>query len=618
MSNPILICDRYNCQDNCYSFLFSFFFCLFDAVAQQSNLWLRRIAGYNMKSVRTSKNASLMPNFAQEMSGADDLTHNFIGGSAAGNVHNELVDIDWDSVAFSFEHSARALSPTLGHMAGDARIPPSDDDLVRDALGGGPRSKKRRPSDLSPFEFADDDSSLFHPSNSVDSSLFRADDAIDVASSSGSKMDYLEARIAQLEAQNSALQEQLSTAERLVGDTKRRTDERLSNVRYMFHLFNTGNMDSVKKAMVDLTSPDCALLTPSLFQQLQGQNAVLQFFTIMLDTFPDGIFDLTESTIEESGVFVSKFSFTGTKVGQLPSDVLFEKWKDLSLAQISKKRISHQEPLPQPPQPPPQIPQGFGAGAIQEMFLSVLAGDHEKLQHLPLIAEQIRSALGVPDNGPSSTPLLDILQSQRGLHDTMLGDRMTLLQRLGTLAGAATSASKTTGVVTALTPASMGVLSGIADGALAGKPFFPLISQLLASYKAASTPVASSTPPAPERSIDEGAPVKSEPVPTVPAISGLRTAAASTPQLNAGDKPASVGESKSAPEVSLPVITLNGHMMATYVRNSTKINRLVFVWNTTSLIGQAFGFSNGDLEVLNGMKGAIFAQRSADNLRQQK
>jgi hypothetical protein len=556
------------------------------------------------------------------MSGADE-SHSFIGGPAAGNAHNELADIDWDSVAFSFEHSARALSPTLNHMSGDARIPTSEDDLVRDALGV-PRYKKRRPSDLSPYGFTDDDSSLFHPNNSVDGGLFRVDDPMGVVSSSASKVEFLEARIAQLEAQNSTLQEQLLTAERLVGDTKRRSDERMSNVRYMFHLFNTGNMDSVKKAMFELTSPDCALLTPSLFQQLQGQNAVLQFFTIMLDTFPDGIFDLAESTMEESGVFVSKFSFTGTKVGQLPSDVLFEKWKDLSLAQISKKRMLQQQ------QPPPQGPQGLGPGTIQEMFLSMLAGDHEKLQHLPLIAEQIRSALGVSDNGPSSTPLLDILQSQRGLHDTMLGDRMTLLQRLSNLAGSGSSAAAPGGGVASIAAAPMGMgigmamgmgpLSAMASGALGGRPLFPLISQLLSSYKSAvsaSASASSSGTPSP-RPVEEAAAVKPEPVPAAPPASAASSHQPNAAGGNGSGNQASGGESESSPEVSLPVITLNGHVMATYVRNSTKINRLVFVWNTTSLIGQAFGFSNGDLEVLNGMKGAIFAQRSADNQRQQK
>lgn len=91
--------------------------------------------------------------------------------------------------------------------------------------------------------------------------------------------------------------------------------------------FNSGDMQQLCNYVSSCTSENCLLLTPSLFQELRGRTAVIHFWNLILEAFPDGLFTLSDTAVEENGFVSSKFTFSGTKVSSLPSDAMLDRWK---------------------------------------------------------------------------------------------------------------------------------------------------------------------------------------------------------------------------------------------------------------------------------------------------
>jgi hypothetical protein len=119
-----------------------------------------------------------------------------------------------------------------------------------------------------------------------------------------------------------ALAEHNITAEELM----LRQNMRLTTFRRLIELFNSGDGLELTNFLLHITTAECLLLTPSLFQELHGRNAVIQFWTLIQEAFPDGLFELSDTAYEENGFVATRFTFTGTKVAALPSDVLLHRW----------------------------------------------------------------------------------------------------------------------------------------------------------------------------------------------------------------------------------------------------------------------------------------------------
>jgi hypothetical protein len=119
-----------------------------------------------------------------------------------------------------------------------------------------------------------------------------------------------------------ALAEYNITPDQLI--LKRNT--RLATFQRLIEIFNSGDVMQLTNFLIHTTTPDSLLLTPSLFQELHGRNAAIQFWTLILEAFPDGLFQLSETSYEENGFVATRFTFTGTKVSALPSDVLLHRW----------------------------------------------------------------------------------------------------------------------------------------------------------------------------------------------------------------------------------------------------------------------------------------------------
>jgi hypothetical protein len=354
------------------------------------------------------------------------------------------------------------------------------------------------------------------------------------------KMEKLKDRMVQLEAQNYALKSELKACKKTPSEIKRRNDERVQAVRKIFVAFNTGSVAAVKKVIAECSSLDCSLLTPSLFQQLQGQTAVAQFFTIMLETFPDGLFELSDIELEDSGIVVSKFSFTGTKVSRLPSDILYDKWKDMSLAQLYKQRQMQLLRL-----------QNLGGDTIQQAFLNL-----RSQTEVPAAQAQVPSGTAA-SAAPSPPP-------------TPASPSDALVAAVRARATAAIRQAMAVGIPVEVIRER--VSATVAEGSLKDIP--PALVQEIVDIAMHETSV-SAPPTAQARSAE-----------TESQDDLYNAADAKFKQTESGKK-------------MLPGIKITGHVITTYDNASQMINRIVFVWNTTSLLGQMFGFSDGDLEVLN-------------------
>lgn len=290
------------------------------------------------------------------------------------------------------------------------------------------------------------------------------------------KGDKLRERMSYLEEQNSLMKVELKRLNTSPQEVKRKNEERVTSLTQLIRGFNSGDVETIKATVKRLTSMKCSILTPSLFQELRGEHAVIQFFTVMLETFPDGFFELTETELEENGVVISKFTFSGTKVSLLPSDMLYEKWKDLSLEEIIKKKAASHIAR---------------SGSLQASFLNIRAAPS-------VLGQKAAAVAAVAQTLPASE-----------ITDTFLDFVVK------------PPAAETARVVGAESTTS-----------------------------------------------EEGS----------TEFTGPKVAAKSTNRIK-----------------------ISGHIIATYDASTEEISRIIFVWNTTSLLGQIFGFSDGDLEVLNGV-----------------
>ena len=106
-----------------------------------------------------------------------------------------------------------------------------------------------------------------------------------------------------------------------------RREERYQKIKAIAAAFNEGDVTRVGEVIKANCSQSAVLITPSIFQELNGYFAILKFFTVLLEAFPDALLQIVETKSEDCGVVSSKFNFSGTKVFGLPTDVLLRHWR---------------------------------------------------------------------------------------------------------------------------------------------------------------------------------------------------------------------------------------------------------------------------------------------------
>lgn len=97
--------------------------------------------------------------------------------------------------------------------------------------------------------------------------------------------------------------------------------KRLDTLKNLFAIFNIGDVEELTNFLISNIGKGCLVLTPSLFTEIHGSHAVIQFWCLLLEAFPDGIFQLSDTKGTDNGFVSTRFSFTGTKVAPLPADV---------------------------------------------------------------------------------------------------------------------------------------------------------------------------------------------------------------------------------------------------------------------------------------------------------
>jgi hypothetical protein len=140
------------------------------------------------------------------------------------------------------------------------------------------------------------------------------------------KRDGLQDHVKSLEEQNKLMRRALAEYNITADELMLKQNTRLATFRRLIDVFNSGDGLQLTNFLLHITTADCLLLTPSLFQELHGRNAAIQFWTLILEAFPDGLFQLSDTAYEENGFVATRFAFTGTKVAALPSDVLLHRW----------------------------------------------------------------------------------------------------------------------------------------------------------------------------------------------------------------------------------------------------------------------------------------------------
>lgn len=145
-----------------------------------------------------------------------------------------------------------------------------------------------------------------------------------------------------LEEENKLMRMAIASVNISPGELEKKRDDRLNALKNIAAAFNDGDIIRVSDAIKHHCCQECTLITPSLFQELNGYFAIVKFFTVIMEAFPDALLQVSEIKSEDNGVISSRFNFSGTKVYNLPSDVLFRQWRsgaDASHADVNLESV---------------------------------------------------------------------------------------------------------------------------------------------------------------------------------------------------------------------------------------------------------------------------------------
>ena len=129
-----------------------------------------------------------------------------------------------------------------------------------------------------------------------------------------------------LEEENAMMRVAVQNSQMSLNELEQRREEKLKVLRDVIEAFNEGDIQKVSSVIKRTFSTTCVLVTPSIFQELNGYFAIVKFFTVLIEAFPDALLQIVDPKGEHNGVVSSKFNFSGTKVFGLPTDVLFRQW----------------------------------------------------------------------------------------------------------------------------------------------------------------------------------------------------------------------------------------------------------------------------------------------------
>jgi len=147
-----------------------------------------------------------------------------------------------------------------------------------------------------------------------------------------------------LEQENTSMKATLNKLDIKASDIEKKQEGRFTKLRRIVASFNEGDISELNSVINDVCSAKCVLITPSIFQELNGYFAITKFFTVLMEAFPDALMNVMELLSEDYGVITCKFTFSGTKVFGLPTDVLFRQWRSSQADAAAAKEAPSKAP----------------------------------------------------------------------------------------------------------------------------------------------------------------------------------------------------------------------------------------------------------------------------------
>lgn len=90
-------------------------------------------------------------------------------------------------------------------------------------------------------------------------------------------------------------------------------------------VFNSSDMDSLALLVRELCAETCLLITPDVYHWdcIVGRANVMMLFSVIMETFPDGVYRTLSSNVEGDQVTIV-YSFTGTRLFKQSIDSLYK------------------------------------------------------------------------------------------------------------------------------------------------------------------------------------------------------------------------------------------------------------------------------------------------------
>lgn len=410
------------------------------------------------------------------------------------------------------------------------------------------------------------------------------------------KRDNLQEHIKVLEEQNKIMRRALAEYKITPDQIVQKQNTRLGIFKRLFEIFNSGDVLQLTNFLLNTTAIDCLLLTPSLFQELHGRNAAIQFWTLILEAFPDGLWQLSDTAYEENGFVATRFTFTGTKVAALPSDVLLHRWGKFREMMFRTNNNG-----------------GVGSGGVgglpnqnftnnnnnnNNMNMNINTNNNNNNNNMNnninfggLGGSQEAQAatfreLCTHDNVPTTSgPFIPRGQAQWGATDLPetygMETPSTYLPHHTNFTSSNTFSNTT--VNTNNTTLNQTSNQSIPPSMIKTERFSS--PESLPEYPTSTPPFATAGP-------------------FNPSGFGFGFGGGGSSGVGGIGGAVSEGGNEGGPNPPLsaimgcPTLKLTGYMTVTF-NTQDRINRYIFVWNTASLIGQILGLSNGDLEAMS-------------------
>ena len=119
--------------------------------------------------------------------------------------------------------------------------------------------------------------------------------------------------------------------------------QRKSLLNQFFEAFNIGNMTGLANLIQEHCSETCELVTPDLMEPIHGRAAIMMFFSLYFENFPDGIYREMTVPIDPStqvGPIVSlRYTFMGTCVLGQSIQLLYDQVREHWLKVQASARI---------------------------------------------------------------------------------------------------------------------------------------------------------------------------------------------------------------------------------------------------------------------------------------